>query len=87
MYSDWQAEARRVIAKIDAELPPDADLKARRSALRKAAHDFHGGTSHGKKTWGKHCRIYLEKHGQPPRKVERSPRFADDIIFQFRGAE
>ena len=84
MYSDWQAEARRVIAQIDASLPPDADLKTRRSALRRAAFEFHGGTSHGKKTWSKHTRIYLQKHGLPLRSVEDSPRFADDIIFPFR---
>jgi hypothetical protein len=87
MYADWQAAARLMISKIDADLASTATLAERRSALRKAAGSFHCGTSHGKKTWSKHARKYLERHGQPPRQpktVEEAPNFGPDIIFPFR---
>jgi hypothetical protein len=85
MRSDWQAAAKAMIAGIHAELPDDATLVQRRSALRKAAAGFHMGTSHGKKTWSKHARVYLEKHGQLPRtrNLRDQPGLADDIIFPF----
>jgi hypothetical protein len=87
MRSDWQADAKAMIAAIHAELPADATLVQRRSELRKAASSFHMGTSHGKKTWSKHARVYLEKHGQLPRTRTRNlrdqPGLADDIIFPF----
>jgi hypothetical protein len=84
VYSDWQAAAKAAIQKVHESLPEDADLKQRRAALLKAALQFHGGTSWGKKTWSKHTRIYLQKHGLPLRTPENSPLFADDIIFPFR---
>lgn len=95
MYSDWQAAARAEIKSVHESLPADATLKERRSALRKAAHGFHAGTSWGKKVWSRHCRQYLELHGLP-KKVGRpgSKEFQDklrkmgqaDIIFPFRDA-
>lgn len=86
MRSDWQAAAKAMIAEIHESLPADATLVQRRSALRKAASAFHMGTSHGKKTWSKRAREYLEKHGQPPlrRGAEQSPNFGPDIVFPFR---
>ena len=85
MRSDWQAAAKAFIAAIHADLPEDATLVQRRSALRKAAAGFHMGTSHGKKTWSKHARAYLEKHGQLPRtrNLRDQPNLAPDIIFPF----
>lgn len=85
MRADWQAAAKAIIAEIHETLPPDATVVQRRSALRKAAAGFHIGTSHGKKTWSKHARVYLEKHGQLPRtrNLRDQPGLADDIIFPF----
>ena len=85
MRADWQAAAKAMIAEIHASLPTDATVVQRRSALRKAAAGFHMGTSHGKKTWSKHARVYLEKHGQLPRIVNLrdQPNLPPDIIFPF----
>lgn len=83
MRGDWQAAAKAFIADIDASLPPDATLPQRRSALRKRAGEFHMGTSWGKKVWSKHCRIYLERHGQLPRRLRDQPTLPADIIFPF----
>jgi hypothetical protein len=85
MRSDWQADAKAMIAEIHDALHPDATLAQRRSALRKAAPYFHMNTSHGKKTWSKHARAYLEKHGQLPRtrNLCDQPYLAPDIIFPF----
>lgn len=85
----WIDDARRNIAVVDRELSADASLPERRKALRRAGPAFHGGTYWGRKQWGKACREYLERHGQPPRfaaaKPEDSPKFGPDIIFPFRG--
>ena len=84
---DWQRMATERIAKIDATLAADCTLADRRKALREDAWQFHGGTSWGKKVWGKYCRAYLERHGQPPRRPVQdvaSPMFASDISFPFR---
>lgn len=67
MYSDWQAEARRRVAALHAIMAKDTPLAERRKVLRAEAMSFHGGTSWGRKVWAKHCRNYLEMHGQPPR--------------------
>ncbi len=93
MYSNWGEAAREQIAAVMAELPADADLDARRKALRAHAHDFHGGTSWGRKVWPKEVRRYLEKHhGLPPRTpADVAPTsglfaklHAPDITFPFR---
>lgn len=81
---NWQRMATDRIALINATLAADATLADRRKALREVAWQFHGGTSWGKKVWGKHCRAYLERHGQKPRlpvQDAASPMFADDISF------
>jgi len=75
---------RSAIDRAVAELPADADLKTRQKALRAAAGNFHGGTSHGKKVWSKEVRLYLQRHGLPPRTLPKEPRFADDIIFPWK---
>jgi hypothetical protein len=93
MYSDWGAAARSYIAERIAELPDDAGLEDRRSALRKDATLFHGGTSWGRKVWSREVRKYLEQHGLPPRTVaDISPQSklhqrtqSGDITFPFRG--
>lgn len=95
MYSDWQAAARAAIQRVHESLPADATLKQRRVALRKAAGDFHGYTSWGRKVWSKHARQYLELHGLPkrpgrPASKEYQSKLAKmrepDILFPFRDA-
>lgn len=61
----WMESARQLIDIIDAQLPADADLAARRKALRENAWRLHQGTSWGKKVWSKAAREYLERHGLP----------------------
>ena len=85
MWSDWQAQARKTIEAIDATFPEGTTLETRRAHLRAQAHTFHMGTSWGKKVWAKHSRAYLEKHGQPPRKVADQPTLPADIIFPWKG--
>lgn len=85
MYSHWPTAARAAIERAVADLPADATLKERRSALRKAAGGFHMGTSHGKKVWSREARKYLERHGLPPRTPADSPLFGPDICFPFKG--
>lgn len=60
----WRAQAIEIIGEVHASLPEDADLKARRAALRKARPWTFAGTSWGKKVWAAAARDYLEKHGQ-----------------------
>ena len=83
----WADQARAIIAEVHAGLPADANLKEREAALKQKAYWFHGGTSWGKKIWGRECRAYYEKHGQKPRVSHcaiNAPLFASDIIFPFR---
>ena len=85
MYSDWQAEAQKAIARLMADVPADLDWKERQKILRKAAHSFHGGTSWGQRVWAKHCKAYLARHGKP-QPAKETPLFAPDIAFPFREA-
>ena len=87
MYSDWQAEAQKAIARLMADVPADVDWKGRQKILRKAAHGFHCGTSWGQRVWSKHCKAYLAMHGKPMSAKEaekKAPLFAADITFPFR---
>jgi hypothetical protein len=63
---DWQKTASAVIGEVHRNLPADADLKARKAALRAAKPYEFAVTSWGKKVWAKHQRKYLEKFGLPP---------------------
>lgn len=86
MYSHWPTAAKLAIERAVADLPADADLAARKKALRRAAGDFHGGTSHGRKVWSKEVRAYLERHGLPKRTpADRPELFGPDIAFPFKG--
>ena len=84
---DWLGRARIFIGDLDRSLPEDATLKERRKLLREKGWHFHGGTFWGRRQYGKACREYLERHGQPRREaaVEFSPLFASDIVFPYRG--
>lgn len=84
MYSDWQAAAKREIARLMADVPADADWQERRKILRAGASGFHGGTSWGRRVWSKHCKAYLALQGKP-QPPQAAPLFAADIIFPFRG--
>lgn len=83
-HSQWRKSAQAAISRATAHLPPEATLAERKRALRGEGEAFHGGTSWGRKVWGQECRKYYELHGQPKRKPEQHPRFADDITFPFR---
>lgn len=83
MYSNWQAEAQKQIAQIDAMFEPDTSWQERQKYLREGAWFFHGGTSWGKRVWAKHCRAYLESYGKP-KKAHPAPLFEADIVFPVR---
>lgn len=100
MYADWKAAALEDLAKIDAELGPDAPLRERRLAVKRHAREFHGGTSWGKKVWSREGRKYLERYGlepitstgpNPPKSTQGRKLFdrlnQGDIIFPFRGGD
>lgn len=78
----WLDSANRLIAEIDKSLPADADIKARKAALRENAWRLHGGTSWGRKVWSRATRAYLgrfitsdakvpEKHLSPLERMMR----------------
>lgn len=73
----WRDNAIAVIGEIHASLPEDADLKARRAALRAGRPSFFASTSWGRKVWAACARQYLERHGMDPghgrRKLPESP--------------
>jgi hypothetical protein len=59
----WMDEARTVINRVHANLPADADLAARKRAMRLACpHEFRS-TSHGRKVWPKAVKEYLKPYG------------------------
>lgn len=62
---DWQKTASHVIGEVHRALPADADLAARKKALRAASPWEFASTSWGRKVWAKHSRVYLEKFGLP----------------------
>jgi hypothetical protein len=67
---DWQKTASSVIGEVHRNLPADADLAARKKALRAARPGLFAQTSWGQKVWAKHSRKYLEKFGLPPLKAK-----------------
>ncbi|WP_234820131.1 MULTISPECIES: hypothetical protein [Sinorhizobium] len=74
---DWQKTASHVIDEVHRNLPADADLAARKKALRAARPWEFASTSWGKKVWAKHSRKYLEKFGLPPLK----PKAVEDHLL------
>ncbi|MGB3806602.1 MAG: hypothetical protein WA936_05330 [Erythrobacter sp.] len=83
--SIWRDRARRRIAELVAELPEDASLADRRKALWGKGFEAHGGTSSGRKMWGREVREYLARHGDSLSQA-RAPEFEwpEDISFPFR---
>jgi len=61
--SAWRQACEQLVARIHATLPVDADLKARRKALRGQGWPAHQGTAWGRKMWGRVVREYLAGHG------------------------
>ncbi len=69
----WFDRAAAIIAEVHKTIPADADLKARKAALRAAKpHDLHC-TSWGRKVWQKAAKAYLTKHGLKPRGWKNLP--------------
>ena len=81
---DWQNAAPRWIANIHRD-NPDATPTELRKLLRAEAHNFHGGTSWGKKVWSKHCNAYLAKLTGKGATTARAIKWPDDIVFPWRG--
>lgn len=63
----WRDGAIQIIGEVHNALPANADIKARKLALREACpHEFRS-TSWGRKVWGKAATAYLLKMGMQPR--------------------
>lgn len=77
--SVWRDRARSRIAELVKDLPEDATLKERRKALWGKGWPAHGGTSWGRKMWGKEVRAYLARHGASDPTFE----WPADIAFPF----
>lgn len=72
----WRERAAGIIFEVHKSLPPDADLKTRRAAIRAARPVDYVVTSWGRKMWQQEQRRYLSKFGLKPRgwtKVQLSP--------------
>ena len=87
--SVWRDRARRLIAKLTADLPEDASLTERRKALRGKGFEAHQGTVWGRRMWGQEVRKYLGRHGDPLAITTRKGefRFPEHIHFPFREPE
>ncbi len=83
MYADCQAAALHRIAEIHRAMP-EATVDELRKELRRHAQGFHAGTSWGKKTWGKRCKLYLLSLGPNPKPPLAPTEWPDDICFPFR---
>lgn len=75
----WREAAEQLVARIHAGLPPEADLKARRKALKGQGYPAHQGTAWGRKMWGRVVREYLARYSaaqpifdMPPTKLDMS---------------
>lgn len=94
--SIWREDCQRLIAKLTADLPPDADWKARKKVLWGKGWEAHRGTSWGRKMWGREVRKHLAAHGGPgnhanphPDTVARLAALEEsgDIVFPFRNSD
>lgn len=69
----WRDTAVAIIGEVHNALPTDADIKARKRALREACpHEFRS-TSWGRKVWGKAATAYLKKFGMKPIGADKLP--------------
>lgn len=84
MYTDWQAAALSYIAEIHRSMP-EATVDELRKELRRRAKSFHGGTSWGKKTWSKRCRLYLLSLGANLNPPAMPGEWPADIAFPWKG--
>lgn len=84
--STWRDDAIAIIGRAHDALPADADLKARKRALRDACpHEFRS-TSWGRKVWGKAATQYLLKHGMKPRGADKLPETPLERLMRRAGA-
>lgn len=84
--SVWRERARRVIAKLTADLPADATVAERRKALWGKGWEAHQGTSWGRRMWGQEVRKYLGRHGDATAKTTTvKPVFPDHVHFPWKG--
>ncbi len=67
----WAETASKVIAKVHAELPADADYKTRKAALSKA-YPFGERAMSPYKTWCRHVKTYLARYA-PRQELPMSP--------------
>lgn len=63
--SVWRDDCQRLIAKLVADLPPEADWKERKKLLWGKGWEAHRGTSWGRKMWGREVRKHLAAYGGP----------------------
>ncbi len=71
--SSWREACELRVAEIHAGLPKDADLKARRKALKGQGYPAHLGTAWGRKMWGRVVREYLAKYDPRARRADELP--------------
>lgn len=84
--SYWRDQARKLIAELTKDLPEDATIEQRRKVLWGKGYPAHGGTSWGRKMWGKEVRLYLARHGDAIARVSGTePEWPADIAFPWKG--
>lgn len=82
--SRWRDRARRLIAKLTADLPPEATLDQRRKALWGKGWEAHQGTNWGRRMWGQEVRAHLARHGDSHgRRAAANWKWPDDVYFPF----
>lgn len=65
--NDWYGTAKRIIAEIDASLPPDTGLHERHQACIRGKPWEFATTSWGRKVWTRAQREYLVRFGYVPK--------------------
>ncbi|CDZ32188.1 Hypothetical protein NGAL_HAMBI1145_09590 [Neorhizobium galegae bv. officinalis] len=85
MSFTWSDAAARIIDDVHRTLPADADLAARKRALREARPSCFLSTSWGRKVWQKAQRQYLQKFGLKPRGSAKLPLSPLEKLMQRNG--
>lgn len=82
MQGTWRDGAVAIIGQVHNALPADADIKARKRALREACPHEYRSTSWGRKVWGKAATAYLTKMGMPSRAKAELPMSPMERMMQ-----